>query len=282
MRAYDTSFRGFDEGNIFVNHRLSCARPQNFQSILWQHSTSAKRGVSPSSCIDRSGWDSRSTHANNVQAARIICVGHQEEWADVITCSSKSADETTAAESHKLMHSSRTAGDDSICNIDMACKQSSIGKYAVVSHCAVVAGVGIRHPIITVADATRKFHLWSRNCHPFTKDIVRSDDDSLAREIGRRSKILRRAADASIRIELVVLTDGQRAFQLHPRSENRSRTDCDWPECSHQVAPRADHDIVGERDISFNDRSGVNRWHDERIAPHPTIVDDGFLPQDSQ
>jgi hypothetical protein len=26
----------------------------------------------------------------------------------------------------------------------------------------------------------------------------------------------------------------------------------------------------------------VNRWHGERIAPHPTIVDDGFLPQDSQ
>jgi hypothetical protein len=26
----------------------------------------------------------------------------------------------------------------------------------------------------------------------------------------------------------------------------------------------------------------VNRWHDERIAPHPTIVDDGFLPQDSK
>lgn len=281
MRAYDTSFGRFDERNIFVNHWLSCARSQYFQRILWQQAAAADCGVRPSCGIDRSGWDSRSAHADNVQTAGIICVGHQEEWADVITCSSKSADEATATESDELMHTSRAAGDDSICNIDMTRKQSSISEHAVVSHCAVVSCVGIRHPIITVADATRKFHLGSRNCHAFAKDIIRSDDDSLARKIWRRSKILRRTTDASVRIELVVLTDGQRTFQLHARSENRSRADRDRAECSYQMAPRADHDIVGKRDISFNDRGGVNRWHGERIAPHPTIVDDGFHPRDS-
>lgn len=120
------------------------------------------------------------------------------------------------------MNSRGAASDDSIRNIDMAGEQSSIGKNAIVSHGAVVPCVGIRHPIVVIADASGLVHLGTRDRHSFAQDIVRSNDDSMTDEIRRRSQILRSAADARVGIDDVALTHRQRTFQLHSRAQNRS------------------------------------------------------------
>lgn len=177
-REHNTALARFNKGNVLINDWIARPRAQNFERVLRCESTVAQGCERPARRIDRGAGKAGAAHANHVDRPGAVDCQDHKEGADIERRGRESTDKRSAGHPHKLLQSCVTARYHPVGDLAVTRQKGAISEDAVVANDAVVAGVGVGHPVVVIADAAGLFPLRTTDRHPFPKDVARSNDDS--------------------------------------------------------------------------------------------------------